>query len=66
MREGVTGAHVIHRMRSIYPDIPMILTTALPDAVTRGFLNHYHMALLAKPYDLDDLVQLLGKVKTRA
>ena len=68
MPHGVTGAQLVHHMRQSYPNIPMLITTALAGAVTPQFRERHRVELLAKPYDSDSLVaavrRLLGRDPT--
>lgn len=60
----VTGAHVVMSMRGIYPGIPMIITTALPDVVTNGWRVQHGVDMLAKPYDPETLIAMLRTALT--
>lgn len=55
----LTGGDVIERMRVLYPTIPMLLTTALDDAVTKEWCQEMDVQFLLKPYEVHNLVQRL-------
>lgn len=58
----VTGAHVVELMRPLYPDIPMIITTALPDVVAETWRFEMGVHMVPKPYDHDELVETVHRL----
>ena len=65
MPHGVTGGQLVQHMRQSYPDIPMLITTAHPDAVTAEFRERHRVEMLFKPYDLSTLVATVGRLLDR-
>lgn len=66
MPHGVTGAQLVQHMRQSYPDIPMLITTALASAVTAEFRERHGVEMLTKPYDPNSLVATVGRLLGRA
>lgn len=62
MPHGVTGGQLVQRMRQSYPDIPMLITTARVDVVTSEFRERHGVEMLAKPYGLNSLVAMVGRL----
>ena len=65
MPGGLTGAHVVEHMRPHYPAIPMIITSALTQPVTEGWRLQHGVDLLSKPYEMLELVVLVGRLLER-
>jgi CheY-like chemotaxis protein len=65
MPYGFTGRQLVQHMRRSYPGIPMLITTALPDAVTPEFRERHKVEMLAKPYNLNSLVTMVGRLLGR-
>ena len=61
MAVGVTGGELIEHMRGLYPKIPIILSTGFPDVVTRDWLKTFRVELLAKPYSIKRLLQVIAE-----
>jgi DNA-binding NtrC family response regulator len=61
MALGVTGGELIEHMRSLYPRIPIVLSTGFPDVVTREWLKTFKVELLPKPYSIKRLLQVLAE-----
>jgi CheY-like chemotaxis protein len=59
MPRNLTGGDVVKHMRVLYPTIPMVLTTALGDAVTEDWRQKMAVNLLLKPYEVGQVVQHL-------
>ncbi len=60
---GMNGAETLQRLRKIRPEVPILLATGRADQLVLDLINaHRGVALLAKPYGLDDLQEALGKV----
>jgi len=55
-----TGAHVVMHMRRKYPDIPMVITTALTHVVTEDWRLQHAVDMVGKPYNPETLVGLNG------
>ena len=66
MPHGITGGQLVQHMRQRYPDIPMLITTALTGVVTAEFRERHEVEILAKPYDPDILVATVGRLLGRA
>ena len=62
MPRGVTGGQLVQHMRRSYPSIPMLITTALANAVTAEFRKRHWVELLAKPYDPGGLVTTVERL----
>ncbi len=65
MPHDVTGGQLVQHMRQSYPDIPMLITTARTDAVTKEFRERHRVQMLAKPYSPSSLVTTLGRLLAR-
>jgi len=63
MPHGVTGGQLVQHMRQSYPDIPMLITTALADEVTEEFRKRHGVQMLTKPYNLNGLNGLVATVE---
>lgn len=61
----VTGADVVMSMRRNYPNIPMIITTAVSHAVTEDWQFQYGVDMLPKPYDPETLVLMFRNALDR-
>ena len=59
MPHGMTGADLVEHMRPLYPRIPMVIATALPDAVDTAWAGRHAVRVLAKPYSAAALLSLL-------
>lgn len=64
MPHGMTGVDLIEHMRPLYPEIPMIIATAMPDAVDTGWAQRFAVRILAKPYTMPALLSLLTDPST--
>lgn len=60
MPYGMTGADLVEHMRPLYPDIPMIIATAMPGAIEEGWARRFAVRVLAKPYTTAALLSLLA------
>ena len=65
MPHGMTGAQLVEHMRPSYMGIPMLITTARTDAITAEFQSRHRINMLAKPYDLDNLVATVRRLLSR-
>ena len=60
MPHGVTGGQLVQHMRRSYPDIPMLITTALTGEITAEVCKRHGVKVMTKPYDPDILVAMVG------
>jgi CheY-like chemotaxis protein len=60
MPHGMTGADLVMRMRESFPTIPMVIATAMSDAVPYTFRNQHQVHLLPKPYKAETLVAMVA------
>ncbi len=56
MPGSMNGLGLIHHLRAQAPHLPTVLTSGIPPGV------HDADAFLAKPYDMDQLVALIGRL----
>jgi two-component system, cell cycle response regulator CpdR len=66
MPGGLTGAHLIERMRKPYPTIPVVLATGLGAPVTPEWCTKHGVELLSKPYSLATLVEAVERLLNQA
>ena len=61
MPGGISGIELAHKVRTRYPELPILLTTGYSEQVagTHGF------PVLQKPYELESLAAALGKLLKR-
>ena len=63
---GMGGKEAINKLREIDPDIKAIVSSGYSDdPVTADFREHGFSGFVAKPYDINDLVQVLHDALTR-
>ena len=63
---GMGGKEAINKLREIDPDIKAIVSSGYSDdPVTADFREHGFSAFVAKPYNINDLVQVLHDALTR-
>ena len=63
---GMGGKEAINKLREIDPDIKAIVSSGYSDdPVTADFRKHGFSGFVAKPYDINDLVQVLHDTLTR-
>jgi len=55
----LTGVDVIYRTWQTYPEMPMVLATAIAHTISRPWLKHQRVTLVSKPYSLATLVDLV-------
>lgn len=60
MPHGMTGVDLVEHMRPLYPRIPMVIATALPDVIDAGWAVRHAVRVLAKPYSAAALLSLLA------
>ncbi|BDU72716.1 hypothetical protein METEAL_18900 [Mesoterricola silvestris] len=61
---GLGGAGTLPRLRELRPQLPVLLTTGRSDTAALELLDAYpSVAMLAKPFRLDDLKQSLRKFR---
>lgn len=63
---GMDGAAALPRIRALCPSVPVLLATGRVDQTALDLVEtHAHVSLLAKPFDLDSLRQMLESVGRR-
>ncbi|MBI0477019.1 PAS domain S-box protein [Sphingomonas sp. MA1305] len=63
MMPGMSGIELGGEIRRLYPTIPVLLTSGYSSAIAEGGTQGFE--LLTKPYSVDDLTKLLGRVLRR-
>ncbi len=56
---NVTGREVIEAMRRVHPEMPIILASAFPDAVSNEWRWQHDVELLIKPYKIEQLIRIV-------
>ncbi len=65
---GVTGLDVLKEIKTKYPEIPVILITGYREEMSESLENGLKMSAftyLYKPFEIDDLLDVLNKIKRR-
>jgi CheY-like chemotaxis protein len=60
---GMSGIELAQRVRSLYPDLPVVLTSGYSHVLARN--GTYGFELLHKPYSLEQVSQVLQKAAVR-
>ncbi|EKG37875.1 sensor y box histidine kinase/response regulator [Pseudomonas syringae pv. avellanae str. ISPaVe037] len=60
---GMSGIELAQRVRSLYPDLPVVLTSGYSDVLARN--GTYGFELLHKPYSVEQVSQVLQKAVGR-
>lgn len=60
---GMSGIELGHHVRRLYPDLPVILTSGYSNVLAEE--GRHGFELLQKPYAVDDLSRLIGRVLNR-
>ena len=58
----MTGADLIEHMRHFYPDVPIVLATASPEAVTGAWRREHRVELLLKPFGSAAMLDLVNRL----